>query len=124
MQGTMLVFLPTGREPEIKKFSYAPGLDEVKAAIGGGWLEMVPRFETIEHEGELHKCVAFCDEEGKLDYRTSGKSANAPDAANKWATVLWDQALRRGGHPGLVTPYYLSGRVCVLFGDEQFMGSL
>jgi hypothetical protein len=121
MQGTMLVFLPTEREPEIRKFSRAPELAELKAAIGGGWLEMVPMFDTIEHEGQLHKCVAFCDEEGKLDYRTSGKSASAPDARNEWATMLWDQALRRRK---LGLGDYLSGRVCVLFGDGEFMQSL
>jgi hypothetical protein len=122
MQGTMLVFPPTEREPEIRKFSRALGLEELKAAIGGGWLEMVPMFDTIEHEGQLHKCVVFVDEEGKLDFRTSGKNASAPDARNEWATMLWDQALRRVGKSRVGD--YLSGRVCVLFGDAEFMQSL
>jgi hypothetical protein len=129
MQGTMLIFKPNAREPEVRTFKRAPDLGDLKAAIGGGWIELVPEFKTIEHEGTLHPCVAFCDEESKLNYRTSGKPDCAPDPENRWATILWDRALRRTGHPGLMTPTgavadYLSGRVCVLIGDEQFLQSL
>jgi hypothetical protein len=129
MRGVMLIFKPYTRDPEVRTFAHAPEVGDLREAIGGGWLEKVPRFETIEHDGALHRCVALCDEESKLDYRTSGKAARRPDPINSWATVLWHRALRRIGHPGLLDQTgaavdYLSGQVCVLLGDDQFMGSL
>jgi hypothetical protein len=129
MQGVMLIYRPYQREPEVRRFAHPPDLGDLKDAIGGGWLEKVPMFHSIEHEGELHPCVALADEEGKLDYRTSGKKESAPDPVNNWATLLWDSALKRGGHPGLLTPTgavadYLVGAVAVLYGDAEFMGSL
>jgi hypothetical protein len=129
MQGTMLIFLPNKHEPEVIKFSRAPDLGDFKEAIGGGWIESVPHFNTIEHDGKLQRCIAFCDEEGKLNYRTSGKTASAPDPTNSLATILWDKALRRAGFPGLMTrdgavADYLRGRVCIVFGDDEFMENL
>jgi hypothetical protein len=129
MRGVMLIFLPNTRQPEVREFSRPPDIGDLKDAIGGGWLEKVPKFETIEHDGALHRCVALCDEEAKLEFRTSGKGESAPDPANSWATILWDRALRRAGYPGLIAGSgaivdYLCGRVCVLIGDEQFLQSL
>ncbi len=126
MRGVMLIFKPDVSEPEIRKFARAPDLGDLKDAIGGGWLEKVPGFGSIEHQGELHACVALVDEEGKLNHRSSGVQRSAPDRVNNCATLKWDAALRRAGHPGLLTPFgnladYLVGQVAVLYGDDEFM---
>jgi hypothetical protein len=125
----MLIYKPGATEPEIKIFRTAPTLDDLKDGIGGGFLELVPGFHSIEHDGELHRCMAFVDEEGKLDYRTSGVKKNGPDQTNNFASVLWDKALRRKGHPGLIGPDgravdWLVGQIAVVYGDDEFMGSL
>jgi hypothetical protein len=134
MRGVMLIYKPNEVEPEVRTFSRPPDLGDLKEAIGGGWLEKVSQFDTIEFGGELHHCVVLVDEEAKLNFRSApGKTERAPDPPNDRATVQWDRALRRAGHPGLLRPAtgpfgpladYLVGRVCVLFGDDQFMGSL
>jgi hypothetical protein len=125
----MLIFRPNNHEPEARAFTHAPDIGDLKDAIGGGWLEAVPGFASIEHDGALQRCVAFCDEEGKLDYRSSGKAASKPDPVNSLATVLWDKALRRATHPGLMNrggllADHLRGDICVLYGDDEFMESL
>jgi hypothetical protein len=129
MQGTMLIYRPGKTEPEVREFDRAPDEGDLKDGIGGGWLEMVPGFTSITYRDELRSCVALVDEEGKLDYRTSGLKKSAPDETNQWATLLWDRALKRAGHPGLITPDgqvadYLVGQVAVLFGDREFMDAL
>lgn len=130
MQGVMLIFLPYKREPEVRTFSRAPDVGDLQQAIGGGWLEKVPMFETIEHDGALHRCIALCDEEGALDYRSApGKTECVPDEPNNWATIEWDRALRRAGYAGLISASgaivdYLRGSVCVLLGDDEFLESL
>jgi hypothetical protein len=129
MEGAILIFRPGAKAPEIKVFGRALDLADVKEAIGGGWIEKVSGFETIEHDGSVRPCVVLVDEEGKLDYRTSGADKTGPDPYNPFASILWDKALRRAGHRGLIASDgdvidYLSGIVCVVIGDEQFLRSL
>jgi hypothetical protein len=129
MNGTMLIFKPGAREPEVRRFTRALDLGDLKDGIGGGWLEKVPGFGSIEHEGKLHQCIALADEKGKLNHRSSGKQAGGPDATNDWATLQWDAALRRAGHPGLLTRFgnvadYLVGQIAVIYGDVEFMETL
>jgi hypothetical protein len=54
----------------------------------GGEIEDVPGFNSIFYEGDLHRCVAFCNERGK----DLGLPLNA------WATALWHSSLRRQGY--------------------------
>ena len=83
----------------------------------GGYLEVVPHFHSIDYDGAVRKCVALCNEEGKLDrpatdYRTTrrdgygGKRCSAITAS--------------------VAPFpdYLVGNIVVLFGDREFMEAL
>jgi hypothetical protein len=126
MKGTMLIFRPHEPMPEQKDYASSPTLDELKTAIGGGWIELVPGFNSIAigvrgaQSGVILDCVAFCDEEGKLKHLPP----------NDIATVTWDQALRRKGGPGLLDAASgmpvdrLCGTVIVLFGDRGFMASL
>jgi hypothetical protein len=46
-----------------------PTLDQVKAAVGGGAVEIVAGFDTIEHEGTVVRCVAFHDNGSKARNR-------------------------------------------------------
>jgi hypothetical protein len=97
----------------------SPTLDKLKEGIGGGYVEIVPRFNRIEYNGEITHCVVFCDEDGKR----KGLPVNIE------ATGLWQIALRLVGHPGLYTPDgrlydYLVGQILVVMGDEEFMEEL
>jgi hypothetical protein len=130
VNGSILIFKPNASEPEIRDFVRALDLDDLKDAIGGGWIEAVPGFHSIELDDKLHRCVVLVDEEGKLGHRTSGKpTPSPPDPPNPTATKLWHLALRRLGHPGLVAPGggladYLCGQVAVVIGDDEFLSAL
>jgi hypothetical protein len=54
----------------------------------GGEIEDVPGFNSIFYDGDLHRCVAFCNERRK----DIGLPLNA------WATALWHSALRHQGY--------------------------
>lgn len=119
MHGTMLVFAPRTMGISEITFDRAPTLEELKGAIGGGYLEAVPGFDSVIYNDIVMSCVALCDEDGKrkrLDL-------------NAAASIAWDRALRRQGETlvDLKTSRardYLVGSVVVLFGDKEFMGSL
>ena len=72
MNGTVLIYKPRRSHPEVRRFDRMLELGDLKDAIGGGWLEKVPGFNSIEHEGKLHRCVAMVDEEGKLKGLNTG----------------------------------------------------
>jgi hypothetical protein len=113
MRGTMLVFEPGKMGPRGMTFDRAPKLEELKDAIGGGYLEIVPGFTTVAYGGVVMNCVAFCDEDGKR------KEMQVNDLAN----AFWKASLdRKGGMT--VFGDHLVGPVAVLFGDREFMQSL
>jgi hypothetical protein len=114
MRGTLLIFHPyETRPPEVRHVNGPPTLELLKEGIGGGYLETVPYFLTIDHDGVRHNCVAFCDEEGKLKQFDH----------NPEATIRWDQAMRRAVGCGC-RPDYLVGQIAVVFGDREFMEAL
>jgi len=113
MQGTMLIFKADGSDKQVRQLDRAPVLEELKAAIGGGWIESVPYFDQIEWRGEWRKCWAICDEEGKL----KGLDINPR------ATLLWEKSLRQT-HGAVSMDDILCGTVSVLFGDDEFMQAL
>jgi hypothetical protein len=47
----------------------------------------VPDFDTLEYDGEVYACIAFC---------SSGKRKHRP-RVNAYATMLWNHARRRNG---------------------------
>jgi hypothetical protein len=111
MRGTLLIYSPAGgvTTREVGE----PKLELLKEAIGGGYLEVVPHWTSIEHGGKRRRCVAFCDEDGKRkDLPVNGA-----------ATVTWDFAMRRDKGCGCA-PDYLVGNVVVVFGDREFMEAL
>jgi hypothetical protein len=121
MKGVGLIYKPGEALPERLEFDRPPELQELQAAIGGGYLELVPGFTSIAQWGKFFprrrlRCVAFVDEHGKLDHK------NLP--FNPAATLLWEDAEHRvrDEHGDYVD--YLVGPVLVLFGDDEFMESL
>ena len=120
MIGHMLIITPEGAHEHQHFAAPIPDPGVLQKAVGG-YIEVVPLFDTIEIEGELQACVAFCNEDGK------GERLRL----NQRATFLWERALqRRKEEPrtlqekdgGLAD--YLVGNVAVLWGDEDFMGEL
>lgn len=77
-----------------------PKLEEYQQIVGG-YIEVVPYFDRYEDGG----CVAFCNEEGKLE----GLPLNAT------ATKLWIDLL--GYDPGDV----LTGDIVVITGDQELL---
>lgn len=117
MKGTIIT-VPVRGPLAVRKVEEEPTVELIKQAIGGGWLETVPYFDSFEVEGELRKCKAFCDEEGKLKKFPFNPRANR----------AWEQALRlnkRALKDQNGKPYdFLCGDIAVVFGDKQFMDAL
>jgi hypothetical protein len=105
MKGKMVTIMLDGKMSceELKR----PDSDKFHAAVGG-WLELVPYFDTFLWDGELRKCAVFCDEEGKQ----KGKEPNI------MATILWQMAQDRRR---VTVEDHLVGNICVVFGDHEFM---
>jgi hypothetical protein len=115
MRGTIIKIASSGARVTAPLYG-PPKLDQLKAAVGDGDIEMVPGFATIECEGKVVPCVVFCGKESKLKGQL----------INRDATILWDAALLRGGYPGLLKPDgrmadILFGQVAVVVGDAEFM---
>jgi len=93
VNGTLLVYRPRRRTPEMADFAVEPWRADIERAVGGR-LETVPGFLSIEHLGIVRRCVAFADAEAK--------AKKAP--LNVTATLLWDSALRRDFATSLLRP--------------------
>lgn len=113
MKGTMLIYDVDATKPrrvEIEK----PTLDALQKAVGGK-IETVPYFDHIKIDGQKRECVAFCNEEGKLDQLP----------INKQATLIWEQVVSNVGmklrdrHGNFLD--VLVGPIVVLYGDDEFM---
>ena len=86
----------------------------------GGYIEHVPYFDSIAYGGVVMRCVALCNENGKIDHMP----------LNQGATVAWERALQRTGVGTLYDDKrgkpndWLVGSIAVLFGDREFMSEL
>lgn len=100
MKGTLTVIKTTG-EIEKTEFDHVQSLDDLTKAVGG-YIELIPYFE--KYEGK--PCIAYCNEEGKLD----GLPLNVE------AQVAWEKAL---GQP--IFEDHLVGNIVVVQGDKEFM---
>lgn len=100
MKGVMITIKPDGSKSE-KAFDRPPTLEELQKEVGG-YLEVIPHFHTYQKR----RCVAYCDEEGKM----KGKPVNAR------ATLDW-----AGASPVNSLGDVLVGNVVVLMGDKEFM---
>jgi hypothetical protein len=92
----------------------APDLETLHSIVGG-WIELVPGFDWVREDGELVRCVAFCNEEGKIHNLRY----------NQQATLMWHDSLRLT-HPfgGSYFDDYLAGDVAIVTGDDEFLASL
>jgi hypothetical protein len=89
-----------------KELAGVPRLEALKAGIGGGYIEVVPYF--TRYRGE--RCVAFCDEDGKLH--------GLP--VNRVATALWYAQLTEP----LALRDYLVGPIVIVTGDRELLEEL
>ena len=107
MRGTMVVIATNG-DTNATVYDRALELEDLSKAVGG-YIEIVPRFTSFSWHGSAERCVAFCNEEGKLNGLE----------LNQVATLLWHSALgRRSVNDVLVGP------VAIVFGDTSFMEEL
>jgi hypothetical protein len=114
VKGTMLIVSPDGVITSVP-LTEMPHHTELHKHVGGP-LETVPYFNWVKWPTisiSRHKCVAFCNEDGKR--------LNLP--RNHPAEKMWLDALQRAGMPTEIDDY-LVGTVVVLFGDKQFMEAL
>jgi hypothetical protein len=106
---------------KVRDLIVPPGLEELQSIVGG-YIEEVPLFTVLLHEGALHPCVAFCNEMGKLH--------GLP--RNHLATSHWQFALKYNGHPGLLALSghevrlvdFLVGQLAVVAGDQALLDAM
>lgn len=114
MKGTMLILRPGEEAPEAIIYERRLELDDLRAGVGG-YIEIVPYFNTIGYAGVVMDCIAFCNEYGKIENMR----------LNAQATMAWDMALKRVGRSLLRTTGqpadYLVGNIIIIFGDKEFM---
>lgn len=111
MKGYARTITSTGSDWQ-EELSTPPSLEFLQKMVDG-YIEVVPYFDTIVVDGTLHQCVAYCNEEGKLN----GLSVNGR------ATVFWADAVERKFKSRRLNDV-LVGDVVILFGDDEFMSEL
>lgn len=107
MKGEMIV-IPDNQHDDIKRRQYTVPVEELQAGVGGP-IELIPYFRTFEGK----RCVAFCNEEGKLP----GRSPFLQGHHNAEVTQLWWNQCE-----GVRDVLY--GPVVILTGDKEFMEAL
>jgi hypothetical protein len=112
MRGKLIVFDPNGKVPIFVEYDRPVSAGELQGAVGG-YIETVPYFDTLLLDGKRERCVAFCNEEGKL--------GGLP--MNEIAQALWADTLAYQGMTGVIDDY-LVGPIAVVIGDQQFMDAL
>ena len=103
MHGTLVTIKVDGTITQEDVTGKVP-LEKLQKAVGG-YIERVPRL--TQYEG--HRCVAFCNEDGKLDGLT----------LNETAHELWEDSVGR-----VIQKNYLVGDIAIVYGDDAFMRSL
>ena len=83
----LLVYEPRDRHPRTIRVEGPPSDATLRQAVGGEF-EDIPGFNSISYEGDVHRCLAFCNDQGK--------ALGLP--LNVRATALWHAALRRHGY--------------------------
>src|SRR5262245_29588542 len=102
-------FLRVDHEPKTFAMQRPLTLERASMLVGGP-IEVVPRWDHVEHDGQRYAAVALCHEEGKLE----GLPLNVT-ATQRWANVLGMRV------SDLARIDVLSGNVVVVFGDDEFM---
>ena len=119
MKGKMLVFQPDhdhGQLPAVTEYRQPIGAGDLQKALGG-YIEIVPYWDTFEVDGERVPAVVWCNENGKALYLPR----------NRYMTTLWDHALYAKGMSRIESGQeldFLVGPIAVTIGDAAFMESL
>lgn len=114
MKGSILIIRSYQERAPIPRIDLKkPPETDLLQSIVRGWLELIPGFDTILWDHKVIRCVAFCNEEGKLK--------NLP--FNGSATMMWHIALQRARGLQLFTDH-LVGDIAVVFGNDEFMKKL
>jgi hypothetical protein len=99
-----LVTFPVEGPGKIEELIAQPTLEQLRAAVGDGPIEVIPRFTKLAGR----HCLAFCHEEGKLEGQPPNHVAN----------VLWRIAA------GPIDNDILVGSICVIVGAPDFLAEL
>lgn len=108
VRGNLLI-VPASGEPTIREVTEMDGLTKTLQDIVGGFIETVPHFNKVVWDGEVLRCVAFCNDEGKL--------MGLP--VNSLATLMWHKQLKKKSVDDV-----LCGDVVVVWGNDKFMTEL
>lgn len=104
--------IPAAGDLHHKQLDRPPSIDELQEAVGG-YIEVIPFFDSIAYAGVVMHCVAFCNEDGKREALPINDRAN----------TLWHRALERNGMRQLMRDQ-LVGPIAVVFGDRELMAEL
>lgn len=115
MKGTLFCYRPG--QPYIREeITEVPSLARLQELVGG-YIQVVPYFDWVFMDKKLQKCVAFCNEEGKLN----GLEFNVA------ATMLWesslstqDMSLVRDG----TLEDHLVGPIVIITGDDELLENI
>ncbi|MBS3648834.1 DUF3846 domain-containing protein [Pseudaminobacter sp. 19-2017] len=111
---TTLTVKTTGEVETRDWVDRTPDLKFMQTAVGG-YIEVVPLLDLVEHDGTIHKCVAFCDEDGKRKQKD----------LNREATLRWYRGLEgKGFNPRRQHLDVLVGDVLFIWGDKSLMDQL
>jgi hypothetical protein len=117
MKGELRIIHATGSETVVEMINVPkPSLlcirQQLQSAVGDGYVEQIPGFNTVKWHSEkkIQVCYAFANEDGKR--------LKLP--LNVRATELWFAASRRNGGMGTF-PDYLVGDIAIVSGDIEFM---
>ena len=109
MDDNMVTMVVIGTSGSIMERQVAiDNLSAFQKAVGG-YIEIVPYCDLFEYKGTIHKCIALCDEEGKVKAKPF----------NKKATLLWNKGLKAKGI--FQNPDFLVGDIAFIFGDPEIM---
>lgn len=108
MKGKLIILSANGgiATQEITK---GPALKVLQEVVGG-YIELVPGFNTFQGE----HCIAYCNEEGRI----KGLPTNMP------ATIAWQNAF--GERPSIASArdFELRGSIAIITGDAELMEKL
>jgi hypothetical protein len=99
-----IITVPVDGPSKIEELIAQPSLEQLRAGVGDGPIEVIPRFDKLAGR----HCVAFCHEEGKLEGQPINPVAN----------VLWQMAA------GKIENDVLVGSICVIVGSQDFLAEL
>jgi len=120
MKGKLRVIQPDGTIT-ITNYDDRITLDDLQDAVEG-FIEVVPYFFSIDDPevGARVRCVAFCNEDGKLEAQPYNLAAQSlwQDALDAFFADALDKGRHVGNNDRLVGP------VAIVTGDDEFLAAL